>query len=55
MPQVEERAYFQRRLREEIARCARFRDAFSLVLLEATPASGLRAEPTLDLDGSAPA
>lgn len=40
MPQVEERGYFQRRLREEIARCARFHDAFSLLLLEATPAPG---------------
>lgn len=40
MPEAEERSYFQRRLREEIARCARFGDHFGLMLLEATPAPG---------------
>ena len=40
MGEVDERGYFQRRIRDEIARCARFRDVFSLLLLEATPAPG---------------
>jgi hypothetical protein len=40
MPAIEERIYFQRRLREEIARCARFHDVFDLMLLQAVPAPG---------------
>ena len=40
MPEVAERDYFQRRLREEMARCDRYHDAFSLMLLRASPAPG---------------
>ena len=36
------RAYFQRRLREEIARCRRYHDVFSVVTLQATPAPGFQ-------------
>ena len=34
------RAYFQRRLREEIARCDRYHDVFSVVTVQAVPAPG---------------
>jgi hypothetical protein len=40
MPELEERAYFQRRLREEIARCVRFHDVFDLMLLQSMPGPG---------------
>jgi hypothetical protein len=33
----DERAYFQRRLREEMARCQRYHDVFTLVTLQAKP------------------
>ena len=36
----DERAYFQRRLREEIARCQRYHDVFTLVTLQARPSPG---------------
>lgn len=36
------RAYFQRRLREEIARCGRYHDVFSVVTLQATPGPGFQ-------------
>lgn len=47
--QVEERGYFQRRVREEIARHARFREPFSLMLLEAAPAPGYAPSRRLTL------
>jgi GGDEF domain-containing protein len=34
------RAYFQRRLRDEIARCSRYHDVFGLILLVARPTAG---------------
>jgi hypothetical protein len=36
------RAYFQRRLREEMARCARYHDVFCVVTLQATPGPGFQ-------------
>ncbi len=36
----DERAYFQRRLREEIARCRRYHDVFSLVTIQDVPSAG---------------
>jgi hypothetical protein len=42
MDEVVERPYFQRRLREEIARSRRFNRPFVLVLLEASPGGGIK-------------
>jgi GGDEF domain-containing protein len=41
------RAYFQRRLREEIARCSRYHDVFSVVTLQATPGPGFQPNQRL--------
>jgi hypothetical protein len=37
---IDGKAYFRRRLREEIARCRRYHDVFSIVTLQATPSPG---------------
>lgn len=41
------RAYFQRRLREEIARCNRYHDVFSVVTLQAVPGPGFQPNARL--------